>query len=103
MKLRLSFLGIILVALAFTTGCGNKSDDPIDRPAPHTGNPAIEKDKAPESEISFRFFGDTTAIYYVVCGRLNVRSTPEIREDNMLGALTLNVRSKTPFGAHASA
>lgn len=56
--------------------------------APHTGHTVFEQETAPKPFL--RFFEKITGMKYVYTNRLNVRSRPEISEDNLLGALSLN-------------
>lgn len=109
----LLFLRLPLVMITvFALGCADQVED--EKQSPHTGNERFEEEKAPaenqpvenksqglarSSEVPQGFSSGSpfrtvpnvdSKTYFVVTNRLNVRSTPEVTDNNLVGQLGLN-------------
>jgi hypothetical protein len=89
--MKITKLGLLSLVLPLVLlGCGHNDNNEQEVQAPHTGNELFEAEKVPLSRISMSHFAVNEKTYYVYTNRLNVRSSAEVRADNLVGALGLN-------------
>ncbi|OFZ12372.1 MAG: hypothetical protein A2Z20_00910 [Bdellovibrionales bacterium RBG_16_40_8] len=95
---------ISLAVMSFIAmGCGRGFETNVI--APHTGNELFEQEVAPydttpeeiksleniiKSDLAYEIKSVPPHTYYVYSTRLNIRSEPQIRDENIVGALNLN-------------